>query len=268
MRDLPEGLAVSGAVQIADVLGTIAGGEVLDVGTGRGDLIDTLWKFLGDHASFTGIDLDAEKLEKARENLEARPLRLLKMDGGDMSFADASFDTVCISHSLHHLEHVDAVLSEMYRVLRPGGTFILQEMFSDGEQTEAQRTDIAVHHWSRRVDNLLGEFHRQTYTRDEIRTFVGSLGLQELTFLETTRGMECLTCEDRFKCEDPLDPANIENRVEDIEGDLDRLEGVEDLSRASVLAEEGRTLIERVRETGASNSSTLFVIGRKGVNAP
>jgi SAM-dependent methyltransferase len=262
-REVPDGLASSGAIEIARVLGSISGGDVLDVGTGRGDLIDTLSEFLGSYTSFTGIDLDEGKLEKARERLDGKPVRFIRMDGGDMSFEDGTFDTVSISHSLHHLERVEAVMAEMLRVLRPGGTFILQEMFSDGEQTRAQRTDTAVHHWSRRIDELLGEYHRQTFTRDEIRSAVTALGLGEVRFLETTHGVSCLTCDDRFKCEHPLDQENIDRRVEDIEGDLDRLEDLNDPSTVSALEEEGRALIERVRKTGASNASTLFVIGRK-----
>jgi SAM-dependent methyltransferase len=263
MDDLPEGLASSGAVQIAEVLGSVSGGDVMDVGTGRGDLVVMLSEFLEDYSTFTGIDLDEEKLEKARENLEGRPVQLLQMDGGEMSFADRSFDTVCISNSLHHLEDVDGVLAEMYRVLRPGGTFILQEMFSDGEQTPAQRTDAAVHHWAGRVDTLLGEFHRETFNREEIGSAIEGLGLKDLTFLETTHGVKCLVCEDRFKCANPLDPEFVEHEVEEIEEDLARLEAADDAERASALAVEGRALIDRVRETGVFPASTLFVIGRK-----
>jgi ubiquinone/menaquinone biosynthesis C-methylase UbiE len=261
--ELPEGLAGSGAVQIAELLGTFQGGDVLDVGTGRGDLIETLSELLGDYSSFTGIDLNPEKLEKARESLEGRPVRFLEMDGRDMSFPDRSFDTVCISNSLHHLEDVDGVLAEMFRVLRPGGTFILQEMFCDGDQTPAQRTDNATHHWSARIDTLLGEFHRAMYTREEIRSAVESLDLADVTYMETTHGVSCLVCEDRFKCENPLHPEFVDHAVKEIEEDLDRLEGVEDQELASSLAEEGRALMGRVRETGVFPASTLFVIGRK-----
>lgn len=263
MDDLPEGLASSGAVAIADILGSLSAGDVLDVGTGSGDLIDTLCEFLGSYSSFTGIDLDEEKLEKAREHLDGKPVRLIRMDGGEMSFADGTFDTVCISNSMHHLERVDVVMAEMFRVLRSGGTFILQEMFYDGDQTPAQRTDNATHHWSARIDTLMGKFHRAMYTRAEIRSAVEGLDLHDVTYMETTHGVKCLTCEDRFKCENPLESDLVDHEVEEIEEDLVRLEGVDDAEQASVLAEEGRALIERVRKTGVFPASTLFVIGRK-----
>jgi SAM-dependent methyltransferase len=185
------------------------------------------------------------------------------MDAGEMTFEDSSFDTVCISYSLHHLERPGEVLAEMVRVLRQGGLFILQEMFSDGDQSPAQVADILSHHWDSRIDNLMGEFHRETYTRDEIRTAVEGLNLSNLEFLETSRNVHCLVCEDRFKCEDPKDPEMVRSSIEDIEENLKRLKQSPDVHAREDLAEEGRGLIERVRETGSQPASTLFIIGHK-----
>jgi SAM-dependent methyltransferase len=263
IEGLPEGLASSGAVEIARALGILDGGRVLDVGTGKGDLISTLAVLLDDFSSFTGVDLDQEKLDKAMDRLEGLPARLLVMDAGEMTFEDGSFDTVCISYSLHHLERPGDVLAEMVRVLRPGGTFILQEMYSDGEQSPAQVTDMLSHHWDSRIDTLLGKFHRETYTRDEIRNAVDGLHLTDVEFFETTRNVHCLVCEDRSKCEDPMDPEMVGSAIEDIEENLKRLEQFSKEQEGEGLAEEGRGLIERVRETGSHPASTMFVIGHK-----
>lgn len=263
MDDLPEGLADSGAIEISRVLGVLDGGRVLDVGTGKGDFIVTLAEHLGGYTKFTGVDLNVEKLEKGRERVEELVADLLEMDGGDLAFDNGAFDTVCISNSLHHLERTGDVMAEMFRVLRPGGTFILQEMFCDGEQTPAQVTDILVHHWSSRIDTLLETFHRKIYTREEIGSVIESLDLRDVRYFETTHYVKCLTCEDRFKCEDPLDPEFVKSGVKDIRDDLERLEAFPDREHADVLAEEGRTLMNRVRETGVSPASTMFVIGRR-----
>ncbi len=263
MEDLPKGLEESGVIEIPRVLGILDGGRVLDVGTGEGDFIVTLAEFLGGYSKFTGVDLDLEKLEMGKERLEGVVAELLEMDGGDLAFDDGAFDTVCISNSLHHLERAGDVVAEMFRVLRPGGTFILQEMFADGEQTPAQMTDILAHHWAARVDTLLGTYHRETYLRKEIRSVVGVLRLQDVKVFETSYNIKCLTCEDRFKCEDPLDPEFVKSGVKDIMDDLNRLEAFPDREHADVLEEEGRTLMDRVRETGVFPASTMFVIGRK-----
>lgn len=263
MDDLPKGLEHSGAIEIARALGDLDGGRVLDVGTGDGDFIVALIEVLGGYSKFTGVDLDVEKLEKGRERLEGVDAELLEMDGGDLAFDDGAFDTVCISHSLHHLERAGDVMAEMFRVLRPGGNFILQEMFADGEQTPAQMTDILTHHWSAKVDTLLGTYHRETYLRKEIRSAVEVIDLRDVRAFETTHNIKCLTCEDRFKCEDPLDPEFVKSGVKDIEDDLQKLEAFPDREQADILSEEGKALMNRVHETGVYPASTMFVIGRK-----
>jgi SAM-dependent methyltransferase len=263
MDDLPKGLADSGAIEISQVLGVLDGGRVLDVGTGKGDFIVTLAEHLGGHSKFIGVDLNVEKLEKGRERLEEMVADLLEMDGGDLAFDNGAFDTVCISNSLHHLERAGDVMAEMFRVLRPGGAFILQEMFCDGEQTPAQVTDLLTHHWASRVDTLFGTFHANTYTREEIGSVIEPLDLRDVKVFETTHSIKCLTCEDRFKCSDPMEPEFIKSELEDIEDDLKKLEAFPDREHADMLSDEGRALMERVRETGVSPASTMFVIGRK-----
>jgi len=263
MDDLPKGLEDSGAIEISQVLRDMDGGRVLDVGTGSGDLIAMLSEFLGDFSDFTGIDIDPDKLEKAMERLDGRPVHLLEMDGGNMTFEDGEFDTVCISNSLHHLENAEAVMTEMYRVLRPGGTFLLQEMFSDGEQSPSQAMHIKIHHWNARVDTLMGTFHRRTYTRKELIMFVDLLDLRDVRYFETTHGVKCLTCDDRFRCEDPLDQEFVSAEIKDIEKNLARMEASPDRELADELEEEGRALIEQVPITGDTSASTGFIIGRK-----
>ena len=263
MDDLPKGLAESGAIEISQVLGGLNGGRVLDVGTGDGELIAVLIEFLGDYSDFTGIDLDPEKLEKARDRLEGKPVHFLEMDGGDMAFDDGTFDTVCISHSLHHLDQAEVVMAEMLRVLRPGGTFLLQEMFSDGEQSPSQAMHIRIHHWSARVDTLLGTFHRRTYSRVELLSIVDLLELRDVRSFETTHGVKCLTCEDRFRCEDPLDPEFVRSEKEDIEKNIKRLDASPDREHTDVLQREGGVLMDDLLKTGCTSASTMFVIGRK-----
>ncbi len=145
IANLPAGLRESGALKVRKKFGTISAGDVLDVGTEEGDFIDTLMKTLLDYNSFTGIDIVEDELEKAREQLKDAPVNFKVMNAETMTFQDNIFDTVCISYSIHHLENIETVLAEMYRVLKPGGHFIIQELYSDGEQTAAQQVDKAVH---------------------------------------------------------------------------------------------------------------------------
>jgi len=137
ITDLPESVRESGAIEVLTKLGTISGGDVLDVGTQKGDFINVLMKVLKEYNTFTGIDISEENLKEARELFKDKPVNFQPMNAESMNFQDHQFDTVCISFSLHHLENIDKVLAEMYRVLKPNGHFIVQEMYCDGEQSAA-----------------------------------------------------------------------------------------------------------------------------------
>ncbi len=263
LDDLPEALATSGAVDITRRLAILEGGHVLDLATGRGDFIETMMTHLDSYRAFTGIDIDVDKLGEARERFEGSPVDLIEMDADHMSFEDATFDTVCISYSLHHLKRPDDVMDEMVRVLRPGGLFLLQEMFCDGNQTPAQRTDATKHHWMAWADTLTGTYHRETYTRHEIRSTVRRLALHDVGFIETAYEVKCLTCQEWSKCADPKHQEIVQNAIDEVEKDLARLEGCCDDDTRGALKRKGLAIIEMVRETGVSPASTMFVIGRK-----
>jgi ubiquinone/menaquinone biosynthesis C-methylase UbiE len=249
-------------LDIVEALSTIPGGRVLDVACGDGDFIDTLMTVLVSVESFVGIDVDVEDLEKARARFEDQRFELLEMDAAALDFEDAAFDTVCMANSMHHLERLDTVLSEMRRVLRDDGTMIVLEMFSDGEQTEAQGTDISKHHMEARIDSLEGTFHRETLTRDEIREAMDRLGLRQVQAFETSRPIRCLECESREQCEDPLDPESVSDALDELVDDLERIDALPpDVQKD--LRYEAEALKRTVERTGVSPASSLLIMGRK-----
>lgn len=260
--DLPEGLASSGALEIRARLNSISAGKVLDVATANGDFIQTLMKALKDYDSFVGIDYSEDEVKKAKKAFDEEPVEILQMDAEDMGFEDGSFDTACISYSLHHLANIDVVLSEMKRVVKPGGHVIVQENYSDPGQTEAQMTDMLAHHWDAEIDTLLGKTHFKTLRKREIRDHVEALGLGEVEVFDTTHPVKCLFCEKVFECADPLNENIISFALEEIDHDLSRLGGLQGADAAR-LAEEGERLKERARRFGSSSPSTLFLVGTK-----
>jgi SAM-dependent methyltransferase len=97
------------------------GGSVLDLGCGCG--IFTAWlKEAGYDA--VGADVSEKALSSARRKHEG--IRFLRLnDDGALPFADSSFDAVWASEVLEHVLDVGAFLSEVRRVLKPGGLLIL-----------------------------------------------------------------------------------------------------------------------------------------------
>ena len=73
----------------------------------------------------------AEKFEKmsSLDYLSAdldSPLAKVRMDIRDIQYPDDSFDVICCSHVLEHVEEDRQAMAEFHRVLRPGGWAILQ----------------------------------------------------------------------------------------------------------------------------------------------
>jgi len=267
MEDLPKGLASSNASRIAKRLGLVSGGRILDVATAGGGFIDTLMKTLKDYDSFIGIDYcpspESEKqMESAKKRFEGKPVQFFRMNAENLRFEDGSFDTVCISHSLHHLANMGKVLAEMKRVVKKGGNFILQEVYCDGDQTEAQKADELEHAWEARIDSLLGVTHNKTLTRQRIIDIASSLKLRELEVFDSTHPVECLFCKRKHECEDPKIQATIHDSIKDVDDVIKRIDCYSDLEIRNRLIEEGERIKEIIRESGLARASYLLVIGR------
>jgi SAM-dependent methyltransferase len=97
-------------------------GAVLDVGCGTGEIIARLAAAYP-RASFAGIDLEQPHLERAAARCAAfgPRVRFQSGDALDLPFDDASFDLVVCRHVLQAVPDPARVLSEIQRVLRPGG---------------------------------------------------------------------------------------------------------------------------------------------------
>jgi SAM-dependent methyltransferase len=163
------------------LLGDISGGLVLDIATGEGGFIRILREYLKDYTEIVAIDMSGRALTSARRAFGPgdKRVRWLRMDVGRLGFGNESFDTVGIGVSLHHVADVSWVLAEAMRVLRPGGHFVVSEMYRDG-QTEAQLTVVNMHHWAAEIDSALGVVHNRTLARQEIVDFVTALNLSNL----------------------------------------------------------------------------------------
>jgi len=101
-----------------------AGQRVLDVGCGVGN---DLARFAKGGADVVGIDLAEHSIDLARANFEQRGLagHFEVMNGESMSFEDDAFDLVYCHTVLHFTANPSAMVEEIRRVLKPGGTAIL-----------------------------------------------------------------------------------------------------------------------------------------------
>ena len=106
--------------------------NILDLATGSGDVLFALRRGLGEKVRLTGLDFCEPMLEQARAKREKKQLgsednQFLHGDCLQLPFADESFDLITISFGLRNLADREKGLSEMQRVLRPGGRLIVLE---------------------------------------------------------------------------------------------------------------------------------------------
>ena len=97
--------------------------NVLDISCGTGRLLNRLAAAYP-NLQGTGLDFSAAMLRQARNSNHHRP-RLIFVQGqaAPLRFTDQQFDAVFNTFSFLHYLEPQRVLTEMYRVLRPGGTF-------------------------------------------------------------------------------------------------------------------------------------------------
>jgi SAM-dependent methyltransferase len=91
--------------------------RVLDLGCGRGGVVELFWR---DVKLAAGLDPDSPSLTEHR----AQGMPILRGVGEHLPFAGESFDLVVCLWVLEHVRQPLTVLSEVARVLRPGGHFV------------------------------------------------------------------------------------------------------------------------------------------------
>jgi ubiquinone/menaquinone biosynthesis C-methylase UbiE len=141
----------------------------LDVGTGRGLLAAAL---AARSLQVTSVDNSDENLLVAqwlaREKGLSDRIEFMMEDASSLPFANQFFKTAAMMDVLHHLEDAGQILSEMARVLRPGGKLIVAEFDEEGFEMVAK------------MHTLDGLAHsRSGSTIESAARFLGSIGLQE-----------------------------------------------------------------------------------------
>lgn len=145
------------------------GSPALDVGTGKGLLAMALASAGLDVVS---IDINEEDSElagflAAERSLSGR-IEFAIRDASSLPYESGKFKAVAMMGVLHHLEKAEGVLSEMARVLSPGGKLIVADFNEEGFGMVAK-----VHRSEGR------EHPRSKCTIDSAASFLCSLGLKE-----------------------------------------------------------------------------------------
>jgi len=103
--------------------------RILDIATGTGDFAIMLADIKP--KKIVGLDISQGMLEVGKKKIKEKKLdNLIEMVLGDsenLDFEDNSFDAVTVGFGVRNFEDLDKGLREIYRVLRPGGIFVVLE---------------------------------------------------------------------------------------------------------------------------------------------
>jgi ubiquinone/menaquinone biosynthesis C-methylase UbiE len=108
-------------VELAQIPG---GARVLDIATGRGAVLFPAAEAVRTGGYVIGVDLSREMVQETRGEIKRLNLQnadVREMDAEYLEFPDGSFDCVLCSFAIFFFPQLDRALSEMFRVLKPGG---------------------------------------------------------------------------------------------------------------------------------------------------
>jgi len=103
--------------------------KILDVATGTGDL--ALMLANSSASEIIGVDISEGMLNVGRKKVSERNLSskitLVQADSENLPFEDNYFDVITVAYGIRNFENLEKGLSEMLRVLKPSGTFVILE---------------------------------------------------------------------------------------------------------------------------------------------
>ena len=134
-------LSCGGAVNLAEA----KTGEVcVDLGSGRGRDVLRMAEAVGADGHAFGIDASEGMLEKARETaarLGVTNASFLRADLQSLPLESESVDLVISNCTINHAGDKQAVWNEIHRVLKPGGRFVVSDIYATAEVPPEFATD-------------------------------------------------------------------------------------------------------------------------------
>lgn len=107
---------------------------VLDLCCGTGQMINYACRKVGKNTEVIGLDFNQEMIDvgykRLNQNIKAYNFKLIKGNVLELPFEDNSFHCVTIAFGLRNIKDKNRALSEMYRVLKPGGKLVCLELSS------------------------------------------------------------------------------------------------------------------------------------------
>lgn len=183
--------------------GVREGHRVLDIAGGTGDLSLAFLKRVGKSGQVWLTDINSSMLTVGRDRLLDKGYLnpAVQCDGEKLPFPSNYFDCVTVAFGLRNMTHKDAALSEMLRVLKPGGRLLVLE-FSKVAKPLAPLYDAYSFKLLPKMGELVaGDAASYQYLAESIRMhpdqatlaeMMRTAGFQKVDFFNLTAGVVAL----------------------------------------------------------------------------
>ena len=155
---------------LVDMAGVTDESTVLDLACGPGIVACEFAK----HAKHvTGIDITPAMIDQAKSRQSENKLETMSWKVGDVTklpYPDNSFTTVITRYSFHHFENPKAVLAEMIRVCKAGGTVLVADVVLPADKIEKYDA----------LELIRDPSHVHALTHDEMESLISSSSLSNV----------------------------------------------------------------------------------------
>lgn len=128
-RIISFGIDIKWRNRVVEILKPKKPDSILDIATGTGDLALALQKTKA--SRIVGLDISPGMLAKGKDKVSAQNLEnTIEMVLGDseaLKYKECSFDAVTVAFGVRNFENLELGLSELFRVLKSGGTLVILE---------------------------------------------------------------------------------------------------------------------------------------------
>ena len=153
-------------------------GEVcVDLGSGRGNDVIRLAEDVGVKGFVYGIDISEGMIAKAIANLEKFEVlnaKILKAELESLPLRNDSVNLVISNCTINHASDKPAVWSEVYRILKKGGRFVVSDIYATQPIADEYRNDPAA----------VAECWAGSVTRAEYLTMLEDAGFTDIKIFE------------------------------------------------------------------------------------
>jgi demethylmenaquinone methyltransferase/2-methoxy-6-polyprenyl-1,4-benzoquinol methylase len=180
------------------------GDRCLDVCTGTGDFAIDLARVVGPQGYVVGADFCEPMLRSGlpkTEHAPGGPITLMAANAEQLPYPSDRFHAATVGFGIRNVAHIDRAVSEMARVVQPGGRVVILEFNRPRDRWYRPLVDLYLFHILPRIGGLLSRRDAYTYLPESMKQFISRealtatmerAGLRDIQVRDLNFGTVCI----------------------------------------------------------------------------